>query len=288
MTKSYLIASNASMPTQHQVYIPSLGLRPFIRCYLDVQMGVAGESVRCLLPAKTEQCIYVSTGDIPSLRTVGDPQEMISDKYCCTVRGAVGSSCLQLSTSGLLSMFVIVFYPGAFFRFFGIPAAHFSDMFTEAGTALGMHWEELGLLIRETPDGARRVALAEQCLQRLYNPVHRMRSIDEILTGLTNSYDLPVHQLAKRSFLSERQFRRSFLERTGLSPQNFLRVARANKALQMKTQRPWLSWRSISLNTGYTDASHLSRDMKQLMGLSSPGSEMFLDVEGTPFRIADA
>jgi transcriptional regulator GlxA family with amidase domain len=97
-----------------------------------------------------------------------------------------------------------------------------------------------------------------------------------------------VQEMARSSYLSERQFRRKFMERTGLSPQAFSRISRISLALKMKRNFPLRSWRSVAFDTGYTDQSHFRKEMKLLMGIDHPANEtddQFVHVQGTNFKL---
>lgn len=278
------------MPTVHQIRFPAPALQPFVKCYLDICMGTPGKAVNCTLPAKLEQCIFFSTGSIPVIEDQGNRQgNILSPDKCCNVRGGVSNSTLQLEITGTLSMFVVIFHPTGFYRFFNIPASHFADTFTQADISLGKEWETLGLRIRETNSVDEKRVLAERyLLQQLDRHSTGPDHTDATTLRLLHMPELTVGQMAKQSFLSERQFRRKFTERTGLSPQAFARISRINLAIKTKKLKPQRSWRSIAFEAGYTDQSHFRKEMKLLMGIDHPPEDTgqrFVDVEGTNFKL---
>lgn len=281
------------MLPQHDVGYPCSVLQPYIRCYLDVRMGTAGESVSRLLPAKLEQCLFVTTGQAPVVTHVHDPrgrQDMLSPAYLCNVRGAVSSSLLQLDMQGVLSMFVIIFRPSGFYRLFGIPPVHFSEAFMPAALSLGSHWEMMGQQIATANSLPERQQIAEKFLLRQWqeNTGYEKNTIEEVLAAIDAGESPAVVEMAQRCYLSERQFRRVFTERTGLSPQSYLRITRSRQALRRKQLQPQRSWRSIAFELGYTDQSHFNREMKTLAGIDQaiePPDRQFLYVEGTTLRL---
>jgi AraC-like DNA-binding protein len=278
------------MTAIHQIRFPTPALQPFIKCYLDICMGVPNEAVTCVLPAKLEQCIFFSTGNIPVVEDLSKRQgNILSPGKCCNVRGGVSSSTLELQITGQLDMFVVIFHPTGFFRFFGIPASHFSETFTPATISLGKEWELLGLQVREMTTIDEKKTFVERYLLHLLDKNSCSPDyIDAVTARLLQAPGLPVHLMAKQSFLSERQFRRKFTERTGLSPQAFARISRINFALKTKRLNPHSSWRSIAFETGYTDQSHFRKEMRSLMGIIHPAGnadEQFVDIEGTNFKL---
>ncbi|MBP7555932.1 MAG: helix-turn-helix transcriptional regulator [Chitinophagaceae bacterium] len=281
------------MLPHHDIGYPDSVLQPYIRCYLDVHMGVAGERVSRLLPAKLEQCLFVTTGHAPVVSRVDDTrhrQDMLSPSYLCNVRGAVSGSLLQLGMEGILSMFVIIFKPSGFYRLFGIPPVHFSDAFIPVAVSLGSHWETMGQQIANARGMCERQLIAEKFLlsQWQKNTGYEKNAIEEVLAAVDAGTSYDVVQMAKQSYLSERQFRRVFTERTGLPPQIYLRIARSRRALCQKQLHPQRSWRSIAFELGYTDQSHFNREMKILAGIDQaiePAGKQFLYVEGTTLRL---
>jgi len=281
------------MPPLHDVGYPCSALQPYIRCYLDVRMGVAGQRVNRLLPAKLEQCLFVTTGSAPVVTHADDTlhgQDMLYPAYLCNVRGAVKGSLIRLQMQGVLSMFVIIFRPAGFYRLFGIPPAHFSDAFTPAALSLGPQWETMGQQIAAAGSMLQRQLIAENFLldQWQKNGGTGTNVLEQALTAIDGGALPTVVQLAQQAYLSERQFRRVFTEYTGLSPQGYLRIARSRQALRQKQLQPQRSWRSIAFELGYTDQSHFNREMKSLAGIDQaiePVSSQFLHVEGTILRL---
>lgn len=281
------------MLPQHDVGYPCNVLQPYIRCYLNVRMGAAGEWVSRLLPAKLEQCLFVTTGPAPVVTHAGvseTGQDMLSPSYLCNVRGAVRSSLLRLDMQGVLSMFVIVFRPSGFYRLFGIPPTHFSDAFIPAALSLGNEWEIMGQQVAVASGISERQPIAEKFLlaQWRKNTGYERDGLEEILAAIDAGTSPAVTQMARQYYLSERQFRRVFVMRTGLSPQGYLRIARSRHALRQKQLHPQRSWRSIAFELGYTDQSHFNREMKSLAGIDQaiePAGKQFLYVEGTTLRL---
>ncbi|MFT3826629.1 MAG: helix-turn-helix domain-containing protein [Chitinophagaceae bacterium] len=263
-----------------------------MKCYLDIYMGAAGETVGCLLPAKLEQCIFFSTGPVPLIESLQNKGEsIVSTERCCFVRGSVNSAQLQLQIHGVLAMFVVIFHPTGFYRLFGIPAEHFADTFTQGEQSLGKDWEILGVDIRNTTTLDEKVLLAEHhLLKQLKRQFFVPDAVDMVTGKLLKDPEMPVSRMAKESYLSERQFRRKFTEKNGISPQTFSRICRGNKALKMKQLQPQRSWGSILMETGYTDASHFRREMKLLMGIEQPGlqgNDRFVNVQDTHFKLLE-
>jgi len=81
------------------------------------------------------------------------------------------------------------------------------------------------------------------------------------------SGQVSLDSLADAASLSPRQFRRTCLERTGLSPKHLARVLRFRNATKYagKQRRDWAD---IALECGYYDQAHLINEFKELAGVS--------------------
>ena len=53
------------------------------------------------------------------------------------------------------------------------------------------------------------------------------------------------------------------MEREGVSPKMYARIARFENAMKLKNARPSLDWLSVALELGYYDYQHLVRDFKE-------------------------
>lgn len=76
---------------------------------------------------------------------------------------------------------------------------------------------------------------------------------------------IPVHEIARRAFLSTRQFERKFRAYAGFSPKLYSRIVR----FQSATQHYGILNRSltnIAYDCGYYDQSHFIHDFKQFSG----------------------
>lgn len=79
--------------------------------------------------------------------------------------------------------------------------------------------------------------------------------------------DQTVSAIAAAAGLSERQFRRRFIELVGLTPKEFARIRRLRRSA-IKMVEDSLGWAAIAAESGYADQAHLSRDYTRMMGVT--------------------
>jgi AraC-like DNA-binding protein len=97
--------------------------------------------------------------------------------------------------------------------------------------------------------------------------------IRRILATLAAAPRLPTaSELAAQVGASERQLRRAFAEVVGMSPKQFLRVARFQRALALTNRcRVPPPWSEIAEQAGYFDQAHLIGEFRAMTGLT-PGA----------------
>jgi len=76
-----------------------------------------------------------------------------------------------------------------------------------------------------------------------------------------------IDALASCANLSSRQFRRTCLERTGLSPKHLARVLRFREAAKYAAQQR-RDWADVAVVCGYYDQAHLINEFNELAGVS--------------------
>lgn len=164
----------------------------------------------------------------------------------------------------------VVFQPGALYRLTGVPAGELTNTFVDAEAI----WP-------------KAIRLVSERLNSTDELTHMLTIIEAFLTGLIQSFRKNHHavdatsrlmlqqpqrvsldHLADQSCLSVRQFIRKFEERIGLSPKQFDRIARFDKAYRMRNKYPSLDWLSVALACGYYDHQHFAKDCKELTYLS--------------------
>ncbi len=80
--------------------------------------------------------------------------------------------------------------------------------------------------------------------------------------------DVTPEQLAERVGLSPRQLQRRFLSAVGCPLKTFLRLRRANLALELIQQDRHASLTEVAYELGYSDQSHFIRDIKEFTWLA--------------------
>ena len=157
-------------------------------------------------------------------------------------------------------MFKIIFQTGGFHRLFGIPLSLFSKGYVETIGVLGNPIKELNEQIINSTNFEEMVLYAEKYLvNKVSNFKIKQQPIDFVINQ-AQLYQYSLDKLASDACLSNRQFERNFLTRTGVSPKIYQRILKFNQAMKLKKEEPNQTWTNITYSIGYFDQMHLLRD----------------------------
>jgi len=165
-------------------------------------------------------------------------------------------------------MIGFMFKPGALHRLIGIPMTQLLDHALDGSSLWPVAIRQLEAQMTATSDCLAMVAYAEGFLKKQYaQSAVSTLPIDAVLKTMLRTTSPPsIDELAAMACLSTRQFDRKFYERIGMSPKQFMRIARFSTAFRMKERCPDADWLTIALQCGYYDFQHLLRDFKEFAG----------------------
>jgi AraC-like DNA-binding protein len=169
------------------------------------------------------------------------------------------------------------FRPGGARTFFGVElheltdrAVSVDDLWGKRATALS---ERLARIDGELEGSVR--ALDEALLDTLVarggpgSPSQMVsRAVDALEAGDAAASDdgqEPIHALAQRLRVSERQLRQVFREEIGISPKRYARIARIRRVIARAGST---GWARLAVETGFYDQAHLSAEFRELLGVT--------------------
>ncbi|WP_158559423.1 helix-turn-helix domain-containing protein [Deminuibacter soli] len=253
--------------------LPSPALAPYIRCFLLRELDTAGENVwmpcyarhEWFMPFCLQSRYKAFTRPGHNSTAAGDVTQPALALGIST--GFAGSVC----HNGQYRIFSIQFKPAGFYRIFGIPAAAFTDRFFDLPSIAGPY---ASLLLQQLQEAASLAAMKQHAETFLQYFLRRSKwrdphnSIQQLAATLHNSAEVPITQLAAQANLSQRTFQRRFTEQVGVSPKTFARIARFNRAMQLKLEQPENNWTHIAHTCGYYDQMHMIKDFRDFTTLT--------------------
>jgi len=254
--------------------LPSPALRDYVRQYQIIGFSFGPEVVIPVKPywPRPENCLafYPRGGDII------ERENGIAEKW--QSRSAVigqHSYLMNRQVSNDFVLFQIVFQPCALFRLTGIPAHELTNRFVDAEAILSPEIRLVNERLSSTDDHLEMIDIVETFLHYLIGrrTTNQSRTdrlpIDKVGQFLLQSPSpFALDWLADQACLSTRQFYNQFVQRMGISPKLYARIARFDQTVKLKNAHPDKDWLSIALELSYYDYQHLVRDYKEFTRLT--------------------
>lgn len=161
------------------------------------------------------------------------------------------------------------FRPGGAFPFLGIAASELADTHFDLETLWGSAARELRERLCAAREPGERFRLLEKALMaHLYRPLERHYAALFALSILSRADSHPsVRDIAKKVDLSQRRFIQVFRREVGLTPKQFYRLRRFQRAFASLRQSRLPDWSRLAMECGYFDQSHFIRDFRNFSGL---------------------
>ncbi|MDF7817602.1 helix-turn-helix domain-containing protein [Runella sp. MFBS21] len=250
-----------------QKFLPLPILRSFVKEYWCLHIQHEAPTLNLPIAPIPETCLY--------FYPKGKLQVYYLDNTSATIPDNVVTGQTTLRHNLLIPndyrMFKVLLQPSGFFRLFGIPMTLFTGGHEEMNLVLGNKINELREQIENADTFEEMVCYTDAfLLEKVRKYQVERHPIDAVLEQ-PDFYRFSLDELAHDACLSNRQFERKFLERTGVSPKFYSRVVRFNRAMKIKQQQPNRSWLHIAYDCGYFDHNHLLRDFKQFTGTVPTG-----------------
>lgn len=164
------------------------------------------------------------------------------------------------------------FQPGAALNWLGLPMTEIAGHQVDLGDLWGAKARDIAGMIAETDTAEARLRLWQsRLLPGLSNidpPGSDIRMIFE-LTRENRAQGSKIRRILDRLEISERTLRRRCHEHFGYGPKALDRILRFQNVLRVSRADPHATLSAIAFDTGYADQAHLSRDVRDLCGLSA-------------------
>jgi AraC-like DNA-binding protein len=211
----------------------------------------------------TEHYVRLPDGQVELIARLGEGAPSVS---------VVGtrSSPLSKEATPLGESLLFRFKPGRACPFFGVPLEELTDRVVPLHELRRPLEASLLKALQTAKPEARAQALQDALCGELAAPAFEPSGapvVRRALDAVAAAIHLPrVAQLAREVGVSERHLRRAFGEVVGLTPKEYLRVARFRRALRHARRAHGSSWTRIAHEHGYYDQAHLNAEFRALAG----------------------
>lgn len=244
---------------QFEIIQPSELLRPYVKQYWFLAIDHAERSSQRYIPSG---CTMLSfhRGD-PIYSTLH--QEIQPRSSLC------GQSVFYTDTvySGNLNLIAVVFQPVAARAIFGIPMNYIRDKNINIELLGDISLLDLDKRLMELDDNYQCVYWIEQyLLKKLYGfASERFDRMNTVIQSINEGQN-DISELSQLVCLGYKQFKRVFVEYTGLNPKEFLQIARFRKTLHSLHKSSQTCLSRLACDWGYCDKSHLIKDFRSFTG----------------------
>lgn len=166
-----------------------------------------------------------------------------------------------------VEVFAICFSPAGFCSLFGVPLSGVVGTHDDLAAVLGPRFQAFAARLRGAVDVAERLRLAEGYFSEAAGGrsdvtyLHRAERMIRASGGT-----LRVADVADRLSVSPRQLERAFKDALGLSPKQYMRIARLNLVQGLLEEGRYQTLAEVAYRAGYADQAHFNRDFKGLVG----------------------
>ncbi len=241
---------------------PAQDLAPFIRSYWVLRGPTGGDPLHPVFPDGCAEIVFnlgpPTSEELPSGKPVIQPIAMLVGQMTRPVRVLAGT---------MMSMVGVKLAPWGAAAILGSEAVLVRDQtagLEELGAGSLTQLPEQLLEYGDDQVGEILNAAMRRRLGKL--PIARLDRLIRFARGLTESPAVSLDSWTRSLGCSPRTLERSFHRWVGVSPKEFSRLLRFQRALRLSA--PGVSWAAVAAQAGYTDQAHLGRDFRQFAGAS--------------------
>jgi len=254
---------------------PPPHLQPFIKLlWASAPEGTPTERPGArehVLPTGGMHLVFRLSG--PPLKLFGGPGDARGQTCGYAIVGGARAASYMRDVSVATRSVGAQLQPGAARALLGAPEDALAGQHTPLDALWGARQTEAALeQIHAAGDLERQLnvfeaLLAQRVIDSLGAGLHGLHPAIAATLGPLAHENPSITGLVTRSGYSHRRFIALFRGAIGLSPKEYARVMRFDRALALAGD-PTQSWAEIALTAGYSDQAHLSREFSALAGMS--------------------
>ena len=250
-----------------QTALPRPELRQFIQAYGQRNICVPTSTISQPLLPYLGPILSFDLADLSRLH-FDDGSSKTASKI--QLFGSHASMKIEARFHGRFLEFGIFLKPFASWQLFRIPPANFTEAEFNAEDVFGRWIQEFWMRLAECRSFPDRVSIADQLLLPFAlnaAPLTKTLRAGEMLLHAPASSS--IERIAFDAALTVRTFGRTFSAEMGIAPKLFARVARFQRAIDLKRESGE-SWLTVAHESGYFDQMHMVRDFRDIGG-RAPG-----------------
>ncbi|QSQ16731.1 DUF6597 domain-containing transcriptional factor [Myxococcus landrumensis] len=253
----------------YRAVAPPPALRPYIHAFWVYEGYLPAHGSERVLPTGTVEWVMPLAGQRLEWRELDGDAGHHSGAHVAGPR----LTAYDVPTAQQAMLAGVHFRVGGAWPLLGIPQDALAERHVELSSLWGADVEVWMARLQEAKGDADRFALlGDLFLARLDEKRGSHPAVARALARLdASTVEVPVASLVAGSGLSHRRFIELFRREVGLTPRDFLRVRRFQRALEYTRKGAPLSITWVAHEAGYCDQSHWLLECRKLAGLA-PGA----------------
>lgn len=254
-----------------QIHKPSFPLHSFIEHFVYFEGLSTPHKLERFLPDGNTEIIIDLTERPQYIYDNETLQEIQTCRYAWV--SGVRTRPITIPSGRGSRMLVIAFKRGKAFPFYPFPMSELTDTVTDADLVFGRRFRDLREQLLAADSVARMFALVEIFLLRQAGQVIEAdlstRCIDHAVSSIIHQPTLgSLHRLSDEIGYSQKHFINLFRQQVGVSPKQYLKIMRFQKAIGAIEANEFIHWNRIALENGYFDQAHFIHDFKRFSGFT--------------------
>jgi len=183
----------------------------------------------------------------------------------------INDKAIHISTSDDVEMITVFFLPYAAQIVMGIPCKEFTYDNVDFDQLENIEFKDLKAKVLEAETTNECIDIIEDFILKQIVKTQGfpyLKQLSDAFKLMNAQPDVRVDELASASCLSERQFRRVFIDNVGMNPKQIQRIQRFHLATNEILHSKDTNLDEIIFKYGYTDHSHFNREFHEIAGLS--------------------
>lgn len=170
-------------------------------------------------------------------------------------------------------MLVVAFKKGKAFPFYPFPLSELTDTVAEANLIFGRRFHDLREHLLAAKSAREIFRFVEGfLLQQAGDLIEQdiaTRCIEYAVSSILQKPSLRcLRQLSEEIGFSQKHFIDLFKQRVGVSPKQYLKIIRFQKAICAIESNKFFRWSQVALDSGYYDQAHFIQDFKYFAGFT--------------------
>ena len=175
----------------------------------------------------------------------------------------------NLISEGNIDMIAVIFHPLGLNPFLQCSMSELYNQYIDVEDLENIELNHLRRSISDEQEIDTCIRLIELFfMQRLSDAACNYQRTQHAIRQIINQPQISVNALAENACLGYRQFKRVFTNYVGMSPKEYYRVVRFQRALYLLQKNPEMEFVDLTYSCGFYDPSHLAKDFKEFTGCS--------------------